>query len=79
MYYAYVLRNQKGLLYKGSTDDIMKRLVQHNSGEFPSYTAKNRPWKLVHYESFKTRIEAEKREGFFKTGKGREFLKKLIA
>ena len=78
MYYAYVLINPKGKLYKGSTDNLQKRIKQHNAGEFKSYTRKLGPWELVYKESFITRREAEARERFFKTGKGREFLKKVI-
>jgi len=78
MYHAYVLINLQGKLYKGSTDDLEKRLSQHNSGNFPSYTKNLGPWKLVYKESFDTRKEAEQRERFLKSGKGREFLKKII-
>jgi putative endonuclease len=79
MYYAYVIQNSKGILYKGSTDDVVKRVGQHNSGSgFPSFTSKRGPWKLIYKEAFATRIEAEAREKFFKTGQGREFLKDII-
>ena len=78
MFYAYVLKNKKGLLYKGSTNNLEKRLQQHNSDDFPGYTQKSRPWKLAYSESFRTRREAEAREKFFKSGKGRELLKKII-
>ena len=76
MYYAYVLKNLKGLLYKGSTDNLTKRIEQHNNSTgFPSYTGKRGPWKLVHVEEFQTRKEAEARERYLKTGAGRRFLK----
>ena len=75
MFYSYVLKNLKGILYKGSTDNLDKRLAQHNGDNgFYSFTAKRGPWKLVYSEQFQTRKEAEAREKFFKTGKGREFL-----
>jgi len=79
MFYAYVFKNPKGILYKGSTDNLTKRADQHNSNNgFPSFTAKKGPWKLVYSEEFETRREAETREKFFKTGKGREFLRNKI-
>jgi len=79
MFFAYILRNTKGILYKGSTDNLLKRIEQHNSNNgFPSYTAKRGPWELVYSEEFKTRQEAEAREKFFKTGNGREFIKNKI-
>jgi putative endonuclease len=76
MFFAYVLKNPKGILYKGSTDNLLKRIDQHNNNNgFPSFTAKRGPWKLVHVEEFKTRKEAEAREKYFKSGAGRRFLK----
>lgn len=76
MFYVYVLQNPKGIFYKGSTNDLLKGVNQHNnSNGFPSFTGKKGPWKLVYFEEFKTREEAGAREKFFKSGKGREFLK----
>lgn len=75
MYYAYVIQNAQGKLYKGFTSDIQKRIHQHNSNEgFSSYTSNKGPWKLVYAEEFDTEKEAREREKFFKTGKGREFI-----
>ncbi len=79
MYYAYVLKNFKGILYKGSTDNLLKRINQHNiESDFLSFTRKRGPWKLIYFEEFKTRREAVTREKFFKTGKGREFIKSVV-
>ena len=36
------------------------------------------PWKLVYFETFKTREEAVLREKYFKTCNGREFLKEKL-
>ncbi len=33
------------------------------------------PWELVYFEEFETSVEARKREQYFKTGIGREFIK----
>jgi putative endonuclease len=79
MFYAYVIENAKGILYKGSSNNLEKRLGQHNANNgFPSFTAKRGPWKLIYSEEFKTRKEAEARESFFKTGAGRRFLRDKI-
>ena len=79
MYYAYVLRNPKGVLYKGSTDNLKERIKKHNSDDgFRRYTNNRGTWKLVYKEEFKTRKEAELREKFFKSGKGRECLNKKL-
>lgn len=78
-YFVYILESEiEGRLYKGQTSDINKRIIEHNSGKTKS-TKGYKPWKLVYFETFKTREEAVLREKYFKTGSGREFLKgKLI-
>jgi putative endonuclease len=49
----------------------------HNLG-LQRHTKKWLPYILVFSEEYKTKIEALKRERFFKSGKGREVLKRLI-
>ena len=74
-YYVYVLKSvANGRFYKGHTNDIKKRLVEHNSGKTKS-TKGYIPWQLMYYETFLTKEEAILREKFFKTGSGREFLR----
>jgi len=78
MYYTYILKSLKNdRYYTGSTDNLNKRLCEHNSGR-SKYTRSTRPFKLMHYETFQSRAEAVQREKYFKTGKGREKFKKLI-
>ena len=78
MYYTYVLQSQqKDILYKGSTANLELRIQQHNDG-LVSFTKKYRPWKLVYHEIFATRAEAMAREKFFKSGKGRDWIKENI-
>ena len=78
MFYVYVLRSElDGRLYKGLTDNLVKRVKQHNNGENKS-TKGFLPWTLVHHEAFITREEARKREKYFKSGAGREFLNAFL-
>ena len=78
MYYTYVLRSTvKDILYKGSTEDLQRRLHEHNSGVV-NFTNKFKPWNLVYWEVFQTRSAAMKREKFFKSGKGRWFLREVL-
>ncbi|MFN5032575.1 MAG: GIY-YIG nuclease family protein [Flavobacteriia bacterium] len=73
-YYSYVLRSAKnGILYKGSTQNLEKRLQTHNSGKV-KFTSKNIPWELVISEEFSTRSEAVKREKWYKSGVGRDWI-----
>ena len=77
MYYVYILRSQKdGRRYIGMTSDIDRRLSEHNAGLVNS-TKNRRPLELIHTEEFSTKKEAEEREKFYKTGYGREALKRL--
>lgn len=50
-----------------------KRLQQHALGLVKSTQARG-PFTLVHLEKFSTKVGAMKREKFFKTGKGREWM-----
>jgi putative endonuclease len=52
MYYFYILKSlQDGSLYFGSTIDLKKRFLEHNSGS-GVYTKKKMPWSLVYYEAY---------------------------
>ncbi len=77
MYTVYVLKNPKGVLYKGCTDNLSRRFVEHNSGHTVS-TRNRGPWDIVYKEEFTDRKEALARERFFKSGKGREMLKRIV-
>ncbi len=77
MYFVYVLRNQKHELYKGITDNIDRRLIEHNKNKNIGTRGKG-PWVVVYLEECEDRMEARKREKYFKSGQGREFIKKFI-
>jgi putative endonuclease len=73
-YYSYVLRSLKnGILYKGSTQDIEKRINTHNSGKV-EFSSKYMPWELVLFEEVQTRADAINREKWYKTGVGRNWV-----
>jgi putative endonuclease len=76
MFFVYILKSQiNSSLYKGITSNLSKRLAEHNSGKTKS-TKAYCPWKLIYFEECKTRQEAREREKYFKTGSGREFIRK---
>ena len=76
-YFVYVLKNHKGELYIGQTNNVGKRLIRHNSGMEKS-TRNKGPYELIYQERFLTRSEAIKREKRLKFGKGREWIKKTL-
>ena len=78
MYTVYVLRSLKNnRLYTGSTNDLERRLIEHNGGH-KGYTKYAGPFKLIYWEKYSTRSGAYKREMFLKTGRGREFIKDVL-
>ncbi len=58
------------------TSDIDRRILEHNDGLVKS-TKNRRPLELIYSEKFEAKSEAMKREKFFKSGRGREFLKSI--
>lgn len=59
--------------YVGSTNDLRRRFAEHNRGD-SDFTNRGRPWKLLYYEAFIDKKDAEREEVFLKMGKGRERL-----
>ena len=69
--FVYVLRSTKNSrLYTGSTNELVRRIAEHQRGKAPS-TRHLRPLVLVHTEEHATRLKARRRERFLKTGQGR--------
>lgn len=60
------------------TNDLKRRLCQHNRGEVRS-TKRNIPYEVIYFEEFQLSEIAEKRERFFKTGDGRKVLMNKLA
>ena len=64
MFTVYILRTSKGTLYTGQTNNLERRLKEHNSKTIKSakYTRCFDSLELVYKEVFATRSEAMKRE-----------------
>jgi len=60
--YMYILKCCNGQYYTGSTNDLDRRLVQHQNGEGANFTKKHLPVELVYYEEFQGIDEAFFRE-----------------
>jgi len=62
MFYVYILKSSKDQnLYIGSTNNIVKRLKEHNNGLVLS-TRNRRPFKLVYFEGYVAEVDARHRE-----------------
>lgn len=78
MYFVYVLQSvDYSTRYVGQTDNVLKRIKEHNSGKC-RYTSGRRPWALLYQEEFENRAEAIKRETFLKSGQGRKYLDGIL-
>ncbi|WP_122644277.1 GIY-YIG nuclease family protein [Luxibacter massiliensis] len=62
MNYTYILKCRDGSLYTGWTNNLEKRVNDHNAGRGAKYTKARLPVELAYYESFNTKEEAMQRE-----------------
>jgi Predicted endonuclease containing a URI domain len=60
--YMYILECANGLYYTGSSNNLERRLAEHQNGEGANFTKKNLPVKLVYFEEFSRIDEAYYRE-----------------
>ncbi|MHB0978040.1 MAG: GIY-YIG nuclease family protein [Minisyncoccota bacterium] len=78
MYKVYILRSSKdGSHYTGVTEDLTKRLEEHNAGN-SKYSSSKAPYNLVWYCVFKDKIKALDFEKYLKHGSGHAFARKRL-
>ena len=78
MFYVYVIQSRKSQYwYTGTTNDLRKRLRQHNEGK-STWTKKRGPWDLIYYEACLNEEDARSREKYLKTGMGKRYLKNRL-
>lgn len=76
MFTVYILYSIKfDKTYVGFTSNLKARLLSHNKLSTKGWAVKFRPWEIIHTETFATKQEAMKREKWFKSGAGREYIK----
>jgi len=79
MFYTYIIFSERiDRYYIGSTDDLQRRLSDHNSGRTPSTRHKG-PWVLKWSKEFPTCSEALAEEKRLKSRKSRVNLEQLIS
>jgi putative endonuclease len=81
MYFVYILHSAKfDKYYIGSTEDPERRISEHNTSPFNTYTSKYRPWTLAAtFPLGETRDIAVRYERKLKSMKSRIIIKDLIA
>ena len=79
MYYVYLIESTSTpkVRYTGYTDDLKRRLCDHNEGKNVS-TAQYRPWRLKTYLAFSTKRQALAFERYLKSGSGHAFSRKRL-
>ena len=76
---VYVLLSVKDdNFYVGYTTDLPRRLDEHVQGRNTS-TASRRPLVLIHSEQYLAKSDAERRENYLKTAKGRRTLRIMLS
>lgn len=67
-YHVYIVKCSDGSFYTGITNDLERRLQQHNGERWGGarYTRGRCPVEIVYIEKHKTRSEASKREYYIK-------------
>jgi predicted GIY-YIG superfamily endonuclease len=57
-FYVYILKCNDASYYVGHTDNIEKRIAEHQANEYHCYTSKRLPVQVVFIQNFATRDEA---------------------
>ncbi len=77
-WFVYILRSLScKFVYIGSTNDVRRRLSEHNDGRVQS-TKAYRPLEIKAYVAVETEQHARRLEKYFKTGSGKAVLRKRI-
>ncbi len=50
-YYVYIMANRAGTLYTGVTNDLQRRVYEHQHKLIPGFTAKYNITRLVYFET----------------------------
>ena len=77
-YCVYVLMSHKdGMFYIGFTTDLNRRTNEHNQGQSAA-TAPRRPFNLLYCEYHSSKVDALRREAYFKTSAGKKALHLML-
>lgn len=58
IFFVYILKCNDNSFYTGHTENLEKRLFEHNNKKFSGYTSTRLPISLVYSEAFTSRVEA---------------------
>jgi putative endonuclease len=70
----YILFSKnKNKFYIGHSDNMTRRINEHNSGQNKS-TKSGKPWEIVYQKEFQTKSEAGKEEARLKRMKSKKYI-----
>lgn len=74
MYYVYIIKSKRdNSLYTGFTNDLDRRISEHNKG--CQISTKNKiPFDLIYYEWCLNKDDAIRREKYLKSGVGKKYI-----
>lgn len=77
-FYVYVLRSLiTDYIYIGFTHDLKRRVEEHNSKQNQS-TKPYAPYEIIHYEAYRNRKDARRREEYLKCNRGKTTLNTML-
>ena len=78
-YYLYILYSEKlDKYYIGYSEDVQKRLEEHNTKAYNTFTSKGRPWELKAVFALQDKQTALKMEKWLKRQKSRRLIENII-
>ena len=79
-FWVYILENAVGRFYIGQTDDVARRVCEHNEASVghTTYTHKNGPCALIWQEEHADRSSAMRREGEIKAKKSAKWIREHL-
>jgi len=80
MFWVYILQNAAGRFYIGHTDDVSRRLREHNDPQpgLGKYTHKHGPWAIAWSEQHTSRQSAMRREQEIKAWKSSRLIRERL-
>ena len=80
MYYIYILKSKKNKerFYIGFTNNLERRLNEHENARDYAYTHRHAPWELETYIVFNNEQLAKEFELYLKSHSGRAFLRRRL-
>ncbi len=80
MFYVYILKSQKdsSRYYVGFTNNLDRRLKEHNDPNAISWTKRFSPWNLHLHIAFQDERKAKEFEVYLKSHSGKAFMHKRL-